>query len=98
MPNSEIQFVTDKNDLLLIEAIAVRAVKDLQLDRVHTSMDLSACHANGNPLRLKELLEADDYNFAHDIFGIYNCINRYTGKLERGFRPRYSEPTKREAS
>ncbi|OBW62030.1 hypothetical protein [Dehalococcoides mccartyi] len=98
MPSSEIQFVTNKKDLLLIEAIADRAVKELQLDKVNTGMDLSACHANGNPLRLKELLETDSYNFAHDIFGIYKFINRDTGKLENCFRPRYSELTKREAS
>lgn len=97
MPNSEVKFVTNKKDLLLIEAIAVRAVKDLQLDKLSTGMDVSACHANGNPLRLKELLEADAFNFTHDICGIYNFINRDTGKLEHGFRPRYSEPTKREA-
>ena len=55
-------------------------------------MDLTACHANGNPLRLAELLAADDGNFAHDIFGINRHLNRQTGELMDCFSPRYSRP------
>jgi hypothetical protein len=33
-------------------------------------------------LKLEELLAADDSNFVHDAFGIYNHMNRETGKLE----------------
>lgn len=53
-------------------------------------MDIIACHANGNPLKLAELLAADDGNFGHDVFGIRRHINRETGKLEGCFVPRYS--------
>lgn len=55
-------------------------------------MDLTACHANGNPLRLRELLKANDGDFAHDIFGIRRHLNRTTGELEDCFSPRYSRP------
>lgn len=55
-------------------------------------MDITAVHANGNPLRLEALLDADDFNFAHDLSGICNCLDRETGKLTRHFRPRYSQP------
>ena len=54
-------------------------------------MDLDACHSNGCPLRLADLLAADDANFAHDIFGIRAYMNRQTGKLENCFLPRYAQ-------
>jgi hypothetical protein len=54
-------------------------------------MDVTACHANGNPLRLRELLvEADDQNFAHDVWGIAQHLDRDTGGLRDCFKPRYS--------
>lgn len=33
-------------------------------------MDVRATHCNGCPLRLVELADADDFNFAHDLLGI----------------------------
>jgi hypothetical protein len=60
------------------------------LDRMATDMDITACHCNGNPLRLQELLDADDFNFSHDVFGIQRHINRETGKLENCFLPRFT--------
>ena len=54
-------------------------------------MDIDACHNNGCPLKLQELLDADDFNFAHDVFGIRQHINRQTGKLENCFVPRYAK-------
>ena len=54
-------------------------------------MDIGACHSNGNPLRLADLLESDEANFAHDVFGIRANIDRTTGKLMNCFVPRYSE-------
>lgn len=55
-------------------------------------MDFSATHASGNPLRLQDLLTADQFNFAHDAFGIARHLNRLTGELEDCFRPRFSAP------
>lgn len=57
---------------------------------IHLSMDLTACHCNGAPLKLKELLAADDFNFVHDVAGISRHINRDNGQLEDCFSPRYS--------
>jgi hypothetical protein len=59
---------------------------------LHHQMNVSACHASGNPLRLEELLAADDFNFAHDVFGIDRHIDRDTGTMMNCFRPRYSAP------
>jgi len=55
-------------------------------------MDLTACHTNGCPLKLKELLVADLFDFSHDYFGIRRHINRETGQLEGCFVPRYAVP------
>lgn len=56
-------------------------------------MDLNACHSNGCPLQLAELLTADRFEFTHDIYGIRKAINRTTGKLtEDCFTPRYVQP------
>jgi len=87
---------TDNADVMELESkVAKRAVamaKKLgvaykQMDAV---MDIDACHSNGNPLRLAELLNADRTNFAHDVFGIRANIDRTTGKLQNCFSPRYS--------
>ena len=53
-------------------------------------MDVDACHSNGCPLQLQALLAADDFNFAHDVFGIRANINRHTGQLMNCFVPRYA--------
>ena len=50
-------------------------------------MDIDACHNNGCPLKLTELLNTSDFNFAHDVGGIITNINRNTGKLENCFLP-----------
>lgn len=55
-------------------------------------MDIIAVHKNSCPLRLQELLQADRFNFAHDVFGIRRHLNRETGQLEDCFLPRFSVP------
>ncbi len=79
----------------LIHKIAKRAADlakhiGIRYDLLLASMDITACHLNGNPLMLQELLDADNGNFAHDILGIRIHINRETGELEDFFVPRYS--------
>lgn len=53
-------------------------------------MDVTAVHANGCPLELKELYSAPRFDFTHDIGGIRRHINRETGQLENCFVPRYA--------
>jgi hypothetical protein len=89
------RFNAHKFDIPIIEKIAHRAVKiaeeaGWQYGERDAQMDVTACHCNGNPLLLKELLEADDFNFAHDVFGIRKNLDRNTGKLLNFFTPRYS--------
>ncbi len=86
--------VTDEQRDLIVK-IAHRADKDLfkpqGIDQtiMDTTMDLSATIAQGVPLRLEELLNADKFNFSHDIGGIYHHIDRKTGKLGGCFLPRF---------
>jgi len=75
-------------------AIAKRANKvaskaGFSYTRTDALMDISATHAIC-PLRLSDLLEANDFNFKHDVFGIRRHLNRETGELEDCFLPRYS--------
>tara|TARA_R100001530_G_scaffold135251_2_gene112005 strand:- start:201 stop:494 length:294 start_codon:yes stop_codon:yes gene_type:complete len=64
--------------------------KQNQIPKLDLLMDIEAAHCNGNPLRLQELLDADDLDFAHDIIGIVRNIDRTTGELMNCFVPRYS--------
>jgi hypothetical protein len=84
---------TSRQDRELIIMIAERALamsRSYSVQYSNIQIDLLACHLNGHPLNLRGLLNADDYNFAHDIFGIRRHLNRNTGELTGGFRPRFS--------
>lgn len=89
------QFNVTSADHDLIVALAERAVKIASrcgdtYPKIDIIMDLTACHANGTLLDLAGLLEADDFNFAHDVWGIGDHIDRVSGKLTRCFVPRYA--------
>lgn len=92
-----ISFETTREELDLITKIAERADREIfephgiQQTRMDTIMDLSACIANGCPLKLADLLAADDFNFAHDVAGIRRHIDRTTGKLLDCFLPRFAQ-------
>jgi hypothetical protein len=81
-------------DATLIRKIADRAWTEILAlraggyTRLDVTMDFQATHANGNPLDLARLLEFPPFDFAHDVIGIVNHLNRETGKLERCFSPR----------
>jgi hypothetical protein len=92
-----INFSVPKQDMTIIIKIAKRAVAmakkaKIAYEFIDCDMDITACHANGNPLKLQELLDADDFNFAHDVFGIRRHIDRQTGQLTGCFVPRFSAP------
>jgi len=99
MPKQVLQFVlNDSSEYALIDQIAGRAVallargpgKPPRGAHLHHQMNVSACHASGNPLRLADLLAADDFNFAHDVFGIDRHLDRETGALLEHFSPRFT--------
>lgn len=79
----------------IIQRIAHRAVRVARRAGVEyklsdASMDINAVHSNGTPMRLQELLEADDFNFNHDVFGIRRHLDRQTGQLRNFFVPRFA--------
>lgn len=78
-------------DAIINRAASLYRAAGIKQTLTHIRMDLSAFHAKC-PLRLHDLLDADDANFSHDIGGIYRHLNRETGELEDCFRPRFSAP------
>lgn len=89
---------TTKQEMLLISLIADRALKmavkyDCPYeDKLSAVLDIEYAHKQV-PMRLRELLEADDFNFSHDVFGIRRHMNRDKCKLEGSFLPRFAIPT-----
>lgn len=87
-------FDSSREDLEMISTIANRAVSlarefGVGYEKQEAMMDLLATN-NTVPLKLSELAQADDSNFAHDVFGIRRHINRTTGELEDCFLPRFA--------
>lgn len=92
-----ISFKVTLEEAELIDKIAARAqtelfgpkgIKQTQMD---TAMDLAATIAQGVPLFLQELLDADNFDFSHDIAGIRHHIDRSTGKIGGFFVPRFAK-------
>lgn len=76
-------------DMDIIRQIVNRASElTLGLDAVDLDMDLTACHVTEGPLDLQKLLDFDDFDFAHDVIGIYTHLLRTTGRLGSHFWPR----------
>jgi len=88
--NGEIE-MTKKESFDLIVAIAKRAEKMglMMFDRMSLIMDLKLA-VEEFELRLVEFLNADDFNFTHDITGIQNNLNRQTKEMENFFVPRFA--------
>jgi hypothetical protein len=93
MMMDEINFTVSKFDRDVILEIAKRAksIGRPDITLIDWIMDITATHANGNPLRLEALRDADDFNFMHDVYGISACLDRETGKLLNHFSPRFSD-------
>lgn len=90
-----VSFAVNKRESVTIARIVDRGwsipwLRKSYASRLDLRMDITAVHANGCPLRLADLLSADDFSFAHDLSGICNCLDRDTGRLTRNFVPRYS--------
>lgn len=84
---------TTDTDLVLIRKCAKRAYKELKnivpISFMDLEMDITAANI-ASPLKLEELLNADDFNFAHDICGIRANINRDSGEMNNCFLPRFT--------
>lgn len=61
----------------------------LKYDGLDVQLSITAVHLNGCPLRLQELLQADDFDFAHDVGGIMTHCDHLSGRLKDNFIPRF---------
>jgi hypothetical protein len=102
---TRISFHTTREEAILIGKIIKRAVSMLSdpnaeddIDRLSAHMDISACIANGCPLKLQEWLDAPDFDFSHDFYGIMRHIDRTTGELADCFLPRFYDSAREEHS
>lgn len=68
-------------------AIAMAAEHGVEWDLIDCQMDICAANSDVG-LDLKKLLAFDDFNFAHDVFGIRRHMDRATAKLTGHFSPR----------
>ena len=85
--------MVDQDKVNLIMNIVDRGwdkMKKNYSDKLSMMMDISTADED-YPLKLQELLDADDGNFYHDLIGIGNNLNRQTKKLENCFIPRYAK-------
>lgn len=85
-------FKVSLEDYNVIRAIVDRAEQMFpkKVNRIGLLMDLTACHANGTPLRLDDLLAAGPFDFADDVLSIQDHLDRRTGKLAIYFIPRFA--------
>lgn len=98
MANQQKHPMDGKRDaaMRVIAKIADRAVDlyaqhDVRVERLDVLLDVMVCHFEAQPLRLDELLLADDMNFAHDIGGINRHLDRENRVLTDCFSPRFSQ-------
>jgi hypothetical protein len=91
-----IKFAVSRAEEALIESIIDRAVASGNCDSpMSTRMDLCAVQNSSTPLDLRRMLDADDFNFAHDLFGIARHLDRRDnsptgGELLNCFLPRFA--------
>lgn len=75
----------------LINKVAERANKCFAHRKIDFVMDLIYCIEGGCDLDLERLLNADEFNFRHDIIGIHKHLNRKTKQLDNYFYPRFAK-------
>lgn len=84
-----------KEDVPIVDGIVDRYIQHMKElgakvigSKIDIFMDVTATHLNGCPLKLEELLKADNFDFMHDVTGILLNLDRKTGKLRNCFNPR----------
>lgn len=84
---------TSNADVYLIRGVVDRVMARCpDLNRMDAEMDIAAANLTC-PMDLYKLIEADDFNFWHDVSGIGQHLNRETGELENCFHPRCAKPS-----
>lgn len=101
LPADPVKFNCTAEERALVTKIVARMAKmamEVQpystFDGNSAAIDLEAVHCNDTRMDFENLLKADDFNFAHDVFGIERKLDRKTGKLKDFFLPRCTERKK----
>lgn len=82
--------MTRVEEMNTMVAIVERAEKlGICRDRLTLLIDLDKAHQQFD-LRLEEMLAAEDFDFAHDVRGIQNNIDRSVGVVVNFFVPRFA--------
>lgn len=89
----KVSFKATQKEQAYIGLIVERAAKFAKehgrsFDWLSCAMDLRATNANGCKLDFAKLASFDDFNLAHDVFGIERHLDRSTGFLTDCFLPR----------
>jgi hypothetical protein len=84
-----------KEDNTHIKQIAVRASSmfrrwGILVDPAYIESELKIVHEEICRLRLEELMDADEGNFAHDVAGIHRHLDILDGSFREGFSPRFA--------
>jgi hypothetical protein len=84
---------TTPEERKLIHRIAQRALDEqvLRGPIIQVQLLITTAHCKAGKLRLKELLEAPAFDFAHDISGMAKHLSCKTGLYNDYFSPRYEE-------
>lgn len=84
----------EKNIQIIANIVKRAEAMDLLMfDKMSLMMDLNCCMTLFD-LRLEDFLNADDFNFSHDIIGIQKNLNRETKNMDNFFLPRFANPHK----
>lgn len=84
-------------DYQLIQQIAARATElyrrfGVKVKPQFIATELTMVHQEVFALRLKDLLDADDMNFAHDVAGIHDhLVYSHPATLRDCFVPRFAQ-------
>lgn len=79
-------------DTDLINQITKKASTFINHKQIDILMSISTAHIK-TPLKLKELLNASDFDLVHDVAGIIKHVDHKTGELKNCFLPRYTNIT-----
>jgi uncharacterized protein DUF6874 len=98
MKTKMIKWDISQDENSIVNKIAHRAAEvarefDVDYNAQDAAIDVTATHLNGCPIDLQKLLDAPDFDFSHDIFGIRRHLDRHTGELGDCFVPRYARPS-----
>lgn len=63
----------------------------IPVDRHMIAMEVACVHCNSCPLELWQLLASSGDDFSHDVLGINRFLDRKTGQLMNGFKPRFAK-------